>query len=405
MAKTGRKVGRNPYVHPDADKGMLNQAGNDGYSFDERDDPEPAPVPDFGAAGDVRRKADGRRFADLFRSSAAWQPPSGEKYLESGGKDPSGGWMNRPMRDAAGSRYCMPDTRHDLHDLGQFKGFMSMRAAQAEALSSDLAEYADLKSGAALPDRQERLLVKSFAERAVMALYGVDEGAHAGELVDYEAYCGELPYQGGRKQFERDLLSGDVNGVRILLDGFAGNWRRVAAQEAEAAGRGAIERTNPLAMVSDKTRENGQAVYTQEFLEYYVAEVKGREAFWDRCADAAPRPRPGIVVRETGGRVDFDMLRRVVGTCMLPDDGRVSQTVYGFDAGSILASARTESEPVKSVRYGLDAKAAEIESSGAGYREALAERYRNLSMEEAAGLTDEQLSDMALAAQEQAELD
>lgn len=403
MAKTGKKDGRNPYVHPDAGRRMLNQAGNDGYSFDERDDPEPVLVP--GSGRDGGHDAAGRRFEELFRSSAAWQPPSGEKYLESGGKDPSGDWMNRPMRDAAGSRYCMPDTRHDLHDLGQFKGFMSMRAAQAEALSSDLAEYADLKSRTAIPDGQERLLVKSFAERAVMALYGVDEGAHAGELVDYEVYCGELPYRGGRKQFERDLLSGDVNGVRILLDGFAGNWRRVAAQEAEAAGRGAIERTNPLAMVSDKARENGQAVYTQEFLEYYVAEVKGREAFWDRCADAAPRPRPGIVVRETGGSVDFDALRRIVGTCVLPDDGRVSQTVYGLDAGSILAAARTEPEPVKSVRHGLDAKAAEIESSGSGYREALAERYRNLSTEEAAGLTDEQLSDMALAAQEQAELD
>lgn len=30
----------NPYVHPDPDKGMLNQVGNDGYSFDERDDPD-----------------------------------------------------------------------------------------------------------------------------------------------------------------------------------------------------------------------------------------------------------------------------------------------------------------------------------------------------------------------------
>lgn len=403
MAKTGKKDGRNPYVHPDAGRRMLNQAGNDGYSFDERDDPEPES--DLGAAhGDGRMPLD-RRFEDLFRSSAAWQPPSGTKYLESGGKDPSGDWMNRPMRDAAGSRYCMPDTRHDLHDLGQFKAFMFMRATQAEALSSDLAEYADLKSRAALPDGQERLLAKSFAERAVMALYGVDEGAHARELMDYEVYCGETPYPGGRKTFERDLLSGDVNGVRVLLDGFAGSWRRVESHEAEAAGRGAIERTNPLAMVSDKARENGQAVYTQEFLEYYVAEVKGREAFWDRCADAAPRPRPGIVIRETGGHVDFDTLRRVVGTCVLPDDGRVSQTVYGLDAGSILAAARTEPEPVKSVRHGLDAKAAEIESSGAGYREALAEQYRNLSVETAAGLTDEQLSDMALAAQEQAELD
>lgn len=34
---------KNPYVHPDPKNGMLNKVGNDGYSFDERDDDGPAP--------------------------------------------------------------------------------------------------------------------------------------------------------------------------------------------------------------------------------------------------------------------------------------------------------------------------------------------------------------------------
>lgn len=354
MAKTGRKGGRNPYVHPNAGKRMLNQAGNDGYSFDERDDPEPES--DLGSAhGDGRMPLD-RRFEDLFRSSAAWQPPSGTKYLESGGKDLSGDWMNRPMRDAAGSRYCMPDTRHDLHDLGQFKAFMSMRVTQAEALSSDLAEYADLKFRTALPDGQERLLAKSFAERAVMALYGIDEGAHAGELVDYEGYCGELPYRGGRKTFERDLLSGDVNGVRILLDGFAGSWRRVESHEAEAAERTGYDFTRehnvgPVAEVHTMygwTEGDGIRLFSTDMLDRYVAEVNARLSVHDALS-GRKQDGPNMIIREAPDgdpcrAGEFEDNRAAFLKIMDFSSGKTPAGLYVFDGQSVVRAAKDVAE-------------------------------------------------------------
>ena len=43
---------KNPYVHPDPDKGMLNQASNDGWSFDEYDD-EDKPTPKIVKPGET----------------------------------------------------------------------------------------------------------------------------------------------------------------------------------------------------------------------------------------------------------------------------------------------------------------------------------------------------------------
>jgi hypothetical protein len=41
MTKRGNT---NPFVHPDPSRGMLNRAGNDGWSFDEYDKDDDTPV-------------------------------------------------------------------------------------------------------------------------------------------------------------------------------------------------------------------------------------------------------------------------------------------------------------------------------------------------------------------------
>lgn len=65
---------RNPYVHPAPEKGMLNQAGNDGWSFDEYDD-EGKERPRIVLPGEDRLSHEDRaklaesRFGDLLEQA------------------------------------------------------------------------------------------------------------------------------------------------------------------------------------------------------------------------------------------------------------------------------------------------------------------------------------------------
>lgn len=208
------------------------------------------------------------------------------------------------------------DTGHDLMDIEQFKDFMDSRAQQAEELSVDLKAYEDIvRSRPDFPETTDgKALIHNFAERAVMALYGVDESKHKAELGCYMLDSGEAPYATSVKGFE-DIIKGityesSCSDITGRLDDFATEWRSVSNSEKFFEETGVDIASEPGAFLKYRgvSRESFD-VHTWAMASRYVSEVVGRSSFFERCCgvDSGLEPLPHLYVNSPDPYVAFEL--------------------------------------------------------------------------------------------------
>ena len=294
-------------------------------------------------------------YHELDAACADWEVMSGEKYLYS-----SDLYLNKPVIGPDGGRKWLPDTGHDLRDLDQFVDHMDSRSAQAKALAAELALYKQWSAVAPDDDAtaaRKAVLECFYVDRAVMALYGHDEAAHADGVSRLESKTGESPYGPCWDDMLEDLMTNGPDGLTKRLEAFSSGWDGIAARESKLSEAW----PEPLAVISTKSGSDAWPVYSQDMLNRYVAELKGHECYRDRgmaMDGISPPERERLSIRGDG--FDRKAVNRILDLCRTPRAG-----VHVFDAAELVALATDdgrEFEAVKSARKGLDIEAAAIEA-------------------------------------------
>ena len=223
----------------------------------------------------------------LQARAASWEVGSGKAYLGSSA-------MGLNEKDASKQPETMlesgMDTGHNLRNFDQFCDFMDSRSAQAKALLEDLKLYSELRDTYPDIDRypEGKQLLENYGARAVMALYGVDESRHKSEFADYAFESGESPYATTSRGFARILgcesRDAGLDDVIERLDKFASDWDFAASQEKFARDcEGTGFDSEPHSHIEYGSGENLE-LFTPRMAQRYVAEVRGREAFFERCS-------------------------------------------------------------------------------------------------------------------------
>lgn len=232
----------------------------------------------------------------LQRRNAQWDIDSGRWYFESSDMrmnvNPKNSWKwnhDDTVQETLENMNTKPwayanmlsHTNHDIRDMAQFQDWMTSRAKQAEALQYDLGLLAELMQERpdfkSTQDCQD--LTVSLTDRALMALYGIDNGSNYtfeeavinnGEQACTSYRLGEMIQSGPDKIVE----------LQNELGQFAKNWTQIKAAEERAKAAG-VKNTGIKLEYRDLPQYNTE-VYTKDMLYQYAAVLFGREGFCER---------------------------------------------------------------------------------------------------------------------------
>lgn len=300
------------------------------------------------------------RFMEKFllRSCRNWDIHGGERYLYSNRM----GDNVRARQDEADT--SLTGTRADISGAAGFRAWMDSRAAQAKALSDDLALYNKLggaKDGN-LSEAEVKLVARNFGERAIMALYGVDESMYADRFKLYEDWFSERPYEETAENIGYLVESdswGSIEELKSRLDGFAKDWEQVSREEQARAAVAYTDGVVPVCLTRLPGSDTVQPVYSVEYLTTYLAEYNGHAGYFGRMRDTpeeeipyayrddgyklfGPKPRPETPVNDGWASAYLhaqEGLERLDDIVRHPDKIGGSyvydQHVFGLDAASL----------------------------------------------------------------------
>ena len=229
----------------------------------------------FGGADDAKKSAAKSQLDQLEYRANNWDIHKGVFYMNSGkvGMNETRyvyGFGADHEFDPAGFN----DTRHELRKISDFVDWMDGRRIQADRLIMDMKKMEMIKQefGRALDSKKVKSVQENFADRAVMALYGIDIKRHDEAMVsnDWDMYAST----GDIGQVVRDIRSGNFGDIKSRLESFSSDWKSLRA--VELAGR-SDPKINPATVSFPGVADN--RVFTQAMLDRYVAETAGRAAY------------------------------------------------------------------------------------------------------------------------------
>lgn len=287
--------------------------------------------------------------------------------------------LNRPVDDDGRT---LTGTVFDISDPGMFHDWMESRAAQANALLSDINRLSRIRamSETAMSDADMDYVSRNFGERAVMALYGVDESKFGKAFTKYEAASGERPYKETCAVVADRVSVGDgdyMAGLKARLYSFAKDWRDVSAEEKTRAAICREDRTEPMCVVRVLGQDAVMPVYSADYLAMYMSEYNGHAGYFGRMRGVPENDIPyasaerGIKLfgseRKPFSQMDTvlasewasaqDGLKRLDASVRAPADPDLSrdQGHYGLDGAGLSASADVDrGRYSRQVEYGGD---------------------------------------------------
>ena len=192
--------------------------------------------------------------------------------------------LNRPVDDDGRT---LTGTVFDISDPGMFHDWMESRAAQAGALLADMNRLLRIRamSETAMSASDMDYISRNFGERAVMALYGVDESKFGKAFTKYEAASGERPYKETCAVVADRVSVGDgdyMAGLKARLYSFAKDWRDVSAEETTRAAIGREDGIEPMCVVRVPGQDTVMLVYSADYLAMYMSEYNGHAGYFGR---------------------------------------------------------------------------------------------------------------------------
>lgn len=301
----------------------------------------------------------------LLKSCRDWDVTDGyggDKYRRS-----SVMGMNVPVNDDGRT---LTGTGFDISDSTQFWDWMESRSAQANALLMDMARLARVRgmSRNAMSAADMNYVSRNFGERAVMALYGVDESKFGKVFTKHEVVSGERPYEETCFSIADRVASDDMDYLSSLksrLYSFVTDWRRVNTEEKVREAIGREDGIEPLCVVRVPGQDTVMPVYSADYLVMYMSEYNGHAGYFGRMRGLAGEDiayaytEPGYTLfgpeRKPDARVNAvwaaewnraqDGLKRLDGFVRDPADPDLShdQGQYALDGARLRMSAAIDS--------------------------------------------------------------
>ena len=304
----------------------------------------------------------GSGIAALRESCRDWAVGEGPKYME------SSEWnMNRS------SGNTLSCTAHDIGVYEYFRDWMSSRAAQAGALAEDIRTFQALNMEGRMTRESMATFGRSFGERAVMALYGVDDKVQGDKFRGWTTAVGEKLYPETANDILGRVQSGDFEHLKALaarLDAFKDGWEAVNAAEWAAYDYTRRNHVGPVASVHTAygwTEGDSNLIFSTDMLNRYMAEVNTR-----LCARNAIDKRepdsPDITIRHApeGNPVrieQFEDNRDVLYKIISFSSGKSPHGVCPFDGQALVQEAKVH---VELEREAEAAKQREAAQAGSG---------------------------------------
>lgn len=286
----------------------------------------------------------GADLVDRLRESCrGWAVGSGWDYMTS---SPLG--MNAP------SAVTLSCTAHDIGTYEHFDDWMCSRAAQAAALSVDIRALRGAYMDGRLSRENLATFGRSFGERAVMALYGVDESVQGDKLSGCRTASGDRLYPETVSGILGRVQSGDFDYLDKLaerLDAFNTGW--MAAVAAERTGYDFTREHNvgPVAEVHTMygwTEGDGIRLFSTDMLDRYVAEVNARLSVHDALS-GRKQDGPNMIIRDAPDgdpcrAGEFEDNRAAFLKIMDFSSGKTPAGLYVFDGQSVVRAAKDAAE-------------------------------------------------------------
>lgn len=304
----------------------------------------------------------GPGIAALRESCRDWAVGEGRKYMES-----SEWHMNRS------SGNTLSCTAHDVGVYEYFRDWMSSRAAQAGALSEDIRTFQALRMEGQMTRESMAAFGRSFGERAVMALYGVDEKAQGDRFHGWTTAAGDKLYPETANDILGRVQSGDSEHLEDLaarLDAFKAGWEAVNAAEWTAYDYTRKTHVGPVAAVHTTygwTEGASNLIFSTDMLNRYMAEVNTRLCVRNAIDKRVPNS-PDIIIRHAPEgnpeRIEqFENNRDVLYKIISFSSGKSPHGVCPFDGQALVQEAKVH---VELEREAEAAKQREAAQAGSG---------------------------------------